>query len=1414
MKKLLQRLLILVTVSICWIAMYQVWLTTNADATCGDGTRNEWLSQCDCDQWYYRPWEWFQCEFDDPGFTYYGVDLYTDPSTWWVVQWAERYEEGQEATISAIPNTWYVFSGWRWNGNSSRVLDNPYIFEVWGDEEFTAYFTYIGGEPIDRAAIYGAVYTALDSSGIYSNLNGVINDNVTNFPWLYFSSAGNFGDITFQTGLDLTDASIQSFLQTLPDNLSITNGYVNFTPTGNGSWLNVPAKIFFALGNNLPPFIGTGNASDYIIAKDSNDNILSGVNLDGLFANNGILECDRGEWYYCEFYVNHFASFELSGTAFNCANVTDIPVAECEALVDIYNSTDGENWTNTQFNDGRWFSSYSACDWFGVKCQSEMLLSLGFNSTQWYDYVAQLDINNNGLSWSVDVSWLTWLSRLTLPNNNLHSINLSGLTELTYLDLAASNISSINLNGLSSLASLYVYYNELSTIDLAWLSSLETLDVKGNNFSSLDLDGLVTLSYVNVNHNKLNNISLSGLTNVVSVDLSYNRLQTLPDNLYALTGTDMYLDGNLTIQNNCIDRESLTTGEQEFLTIATNDTDGMWDQNMCPLADFSCETIADISTGECNALVDLYNATDGDNRENNTNWLNSNNACTWHDVDCRGWSTVRWLTLSNNYLSGAIPESFSNLIYLNRVNLQYNNITSIPESIGNLSGINVLVLDHNNLTSIPASINWLVNLGQLSIQNNQIGSLPNSIGDLHNLRRFLFNDNYITNLPDTLTQENIPSMDASYFSMYNNCIWTWRVATGVLSFVNDTLEADRWDQFHCAMEYIIASEYSNMINNPFLSWFLDSVFIYDYLPTWVSFTTGNDESLLPIYGTGFDMEFDMENEFFSWDFLWVPTYNARLDVIYGNWDGVLRAPRASTLTPVLGEQWLPVAEDSTWTRKLIAVKEVWASGATLTYTGSETFFGEPIFIRATQLSEYLYSWEIFNQNSQFVIYRSETWASWELNTPIPFCLDFVGGLCLFLSDRFSYYSIVQETLNRSQVYWPIRSGLIDQGIDSNFNEVNNENISGFSNLYFEIAWVGRIEFQEPVDLSNSEVQNFLINMYQNISSYLNMTWWLIAFSPDRHRGTGEWLNIPAQVTMYFETYPFDQEITASDRQAIAPYVTVKNSDGETISGDMLSNLSCYNESLHPKSKGRMLLQSIGTLGMRRSYCEFTTDHFTSFELNYPNENQGYPIITSYPWWWQQDNCPNGDTSPSYYDGKCSVTESKNGTPKKLWDLEWSPFPTEINNAYLYAYNLGITSSPTILGADIEGQLIRSHMAKMMVNYAVKVMGRKPDTTKTCSFGDIANQTPEIQEYIKLACQLGLMWIDMTDFDPNGIVTRAQFGTILSRTLFGDKYNGATPYYEAHLAALQEAGIMTSIANAEIVNEIRWYVMLMLMRADK
>ncbi len=158
------------------------------------------------------------------------------------------------------------------------------------------------------------------------------------------------------------------------------------------------------------------------------------------------------------------------------------------------------------------------------------------------------------------------------------------------------------------------------------------------------------------------------------------------------------------------------------------------------------------------------------------------------------------------------------------------------------------------------------------------------------------------------------------------------------------------------------------------------------------------------------------------------------------------------------------------------------------------------------------------------------------------------------------------------------------------------------------------------------------------------------------------------------------------------------------------------------------------------------------------------------------------------------------------------YSDELQGAYDYAYGMGITTQSSIDSANMYGNLIRSHMAKMMVNYA-KEMGKTADNTATCNFTDIANESAELQGYMIEACQMGLMGVGITAFRPNDTVTRGEFGTVLSRVLWGDANNGGEPYYVNHLNALKDAGVMTKIDNPTM-KEVRGYVMLMMQRADE
>jgi len=65
--------------------------------------------------------------------------------------------------------------------------------------------------------------------------------------------------------------------------------------------------------------------------------------------------------------------------SFSCASVTDVPQIECEALVALYESTNGAGW----YNNDNWLVTLTVSDWYGVT------VALG--------YVTTINLNYNNL---------------------------------------------------------------------------------------------------------------------------------------------------------------------------------------------------------------------------------------------------------------------------------------------------------------------------------------------------------------------------------------------------------------------------------------------------------------------------------------------------------------------------------------------------------------------------------------------------------------------------------------------------------------------------------------------------------------------------------------------------------------------------------------------------------------------------------------------------------------------------------------------------------------------------------------------------------------------------------------------------------------------------------------------------------
>ena len=102
------------------------------------------------------------------------------------------------------------------------------------------------------------------------------------------------------------------------------------------------------------------------------------------------------------------------------------------------------------------------------------------------------------------------------------------------------------------------------------------------------------------------------------------------------------------------------------------------------------------------ALVALYNATDGPNWKNAPNWLSDKPLGTWWGVDTDADGRVTKLVLIANNLTAQIPSELGRLSNLELLELSRNSLSGqIPSELGELSNLKLLHLYNNQLPQIP-----------------------------------------------------------------------------------------------------------------------------------------------------------------------------------------------------------------------------------------------------------------------------------------------------------------------------------------------------------------------------------------------------------------------------------------------------------------------------------------------------------------------------------------------------------------------------------------------------------------------------------------------------------------------------------------------------------------------------------------
>ena len=152
--------------------------------------------------------------------------------------------------------------------------------------------------------------------------------------------------------------------------------------------------------------------------------------------------------------------------------------------------------------------------------------------------------------------------------------------------------------------------------------------------------------------------------------------------------------------------------------------------------------IHQIPMAEYNALVALYNATDGPNWDNKAGWLDPN-ATEWHGVTVFGviydgsgnvlfQGSVERLELLSNGLDGEMPDALGDLTFLDYLELSANYLSGvIPEALADLDYLSTLNLAGNRLVgTIPATLGSSSHLYVVELSSNRglRGAIPATLG--------------------------------------------------------------------------------------------------------------------------------------------------------------------------------------------------------------------------------------------------------------------------------------------------------------------------------------------------------------------------------------------------------------------------------------------------------------------------------------------------------------------------------------------------------------------------------------------------------------------------------------------------------------------------------------------------------------
>jgi len=353
------------------------------------------------------------------------------------------------------------------------------------------------------------------------------------------------------------------------------------------------------------------------------------------------------------------------------------------ALVALYNSTAGDNWTFKT----NWLNTIGipVSQWHGIKVVNNR--------------VAEITLFQNNLIGTIppEIGDLTELTSLKLSSNKLTTGIIPEMSKLKKLTLLQMNSCQIS-NTIPS--------------EIGYLTALEELNLSSNSISGEippEFGNLKKLKRLFLHSNRLTGSippSLGGLPILEQLYLSNNYLSgSIPTALGLLSSLQLLMLNN----NNLSGTIPTSLGSLDKLTYLY----------------LHYNKLSGAIPSQLGSLSSLY-------------YLQLNNNALRGAIppELGNLSRLRNFYAQMNQLQGNIPAEISNLTYLQQLNLSFNQLSgTIPADLGKLTNLLILDLSTNQFTGlIPNEIGQLKNLTQLLLDRNELsGSIPQAINKLKKL---------------------------------------------------------------------------------------------------------------------------------------------------------------------------------------------------------------------------------------------------------------------------------------------------------------------------------------------------------------------------------------------------------------------------------------------------------------------------------------------------------------------------------------------------------------------------------------------------------------------------------------------------------------------------------------------------------